>query len=65
MDPEVFDRGVRSNGKLWDMSRRRATLADSFCPELELSVPEDESTEEAGFPGGRVAILENLKRCKL
>ena len=47
--PKVLDQGVGSNRKSWDTSREQTTLAERFCPELELSQLECESSE--GCPG--------------
>ena len=66
-----FCDSVRSNRKSWDTSREQTTLAERFCPELELSQLECESCEGrprmpdfriAGSPKSKIHKNESCSR---
>ena len=66
ISPEVLDRGVGSNRKSWDTSREQTTLAERFCPELELSQLDCESCEGLPrMPDFRIAGSPNRKSPKM
>ena len=67
----AFNQGVGSNRKSWDTSRGQTTLAERFCPELELSQLECESSEGrprmtdfriAGSPKSKIHQNESCSR---